>query len=125
MQEEMTAIVEKQAAHCQHLTEQLLEKDRQIGELTEEVARLNRENFWLSQGDMIRVPPLKTGDRAWGIGRNGGNRYVHSGKVTLLEIVDGQVVINVRSVCRGLYGKQVFGSAEEAQAALERMKEGV
>ena len=104
-----------------------------IERLGAEVDRLNRENFWLTQeqkkqetgeGRMIRVPPLQRGDVAYGICRRGGNLYVTHGKVTQVEIVGENVQIHVNSVGCGFYGEKVFKTKEDAQQALERMKEG-
>lgn len=103
-----------------------------IERLVTEVERLNHENFWLSKNQkedptkqMVELPPLKNGDRAWGISCKGGNRYARSGPVTALEIVDGRVVISVNSVCKGHYGVNVFSTRKETMAALERIQEGV
>ena len=104
-----------------------------IERLVTEIDRLNHENFWLSKNQkpqeepgkqMVELPPLKKGDRAWGISCKGGNRYARSGPVTSLEIVDGRVVVSVNGVGKGHYGVNVFRTQEETVAALERIQEG-
>ena len=96
-----------------------------IERLADEVDRLNHENFWLSRNQkpqeeerMMEVPPLNKGDRAWGIGGKFGKRYVRSGIVSLIEIVDGEIVISVKGVCHGIYGKRVFSTRKDAEAAM-------
>jgi hypothetical protein len=92
--------------------------------LSEENERLNHENFWLSknqkspeeQGRSVKLPPFDKGDKAWGINRN---KRVQSGMVGLIEIVDGKVVVAVKGVCRGVYGKDVFATKEEAEEAMK------
>jgi hypothetical protein len=97
-----------------------------IERLCGEVDRLNHENFWLTkkqepeveQEGMTMLPPFKRGDMAWAIGGRGGNRYVQSGNVGLIEIIDGKIIVQVKYVGRGEYGKTVFATEEEAEAHL-------
>lgn len=72
---------------------------------------------------MIELPPVKVGDIAYGIGKRGNNQYIKQGEVTSIDWQSTQVIVSVKGVCRGKIGERVFCTAEEAQAALECMKE--
>lgn len=64
--------------------------------------------------------PCKMGDEVWGIRRN-GNFYqkVMKGKVFQMFFGDDmRLCISVKNVCRGEWGKSVFATQEEAEAAL-------
>lgn len=67
--------------------------------------------------------PCRIGDKVWGIRRHGGNRVVHPGFVSEMYFIEGmKLVVAVKHVCRGEWGKMVFPTYEEAKAALERLK---
>lgn len=72
--------------------------------------------------------PCKIGDTVWGISRRGGNRAVCSGKVSQMYFVDDaggmKLVMTIRCVCSGEWGKQVFRSREDAWAAVKKRKDG-
>ena len=99
-----------------------------IERLAAEIERLNRENFWLTNKQreettrLVELPPLKKGDRAYTIGRNGGNWYVKPGPVMSMEVEDGKICIHVGWVGRGPWGERVFATREEAEAAMERLR---
>lgn len=66
--------------------------------------------------------PCKMGDTVWGIARFHKDRpYVKQGIVHQMYFgEDMRLCICVKGVCRGQWGKNVFGSEAEAQAAIER-----
>ena len=70
------------------------------------------------QGKLIELP-CKIGDTAYGIRRYKG-RIVKSGTVSeMFYNQDGELIIAIKNVCRGCWGKQIFGTREEAEAALK------
>ena len=97
-----------------------------IERLSDEVYRLNRENFWLSRNQkiagegkrIVELPPVDVGDVVWCVGSSGGCACIRSGKVSRLEVADGRVTVCVYGVGSGVYGKRVFGTKEEAMAAV-------
>lgn len=103
-----------------------------IERLGAEVDRLNRENFWLTQqepvpdmtkGRTIQMPPVDLGDVVWLVKAN--QSKVVRCRVCRIEIHKGKVLLLTKSRGCGVYGDDLFLTKEEAQAALERMKEGV
>ncbi len=67
--------------------------------------------------------PCRLGDHVWGISNRGGNLMVVSGIVNEMYFVDDmKLVIAIRYVCKGEWGKRIFPTYEEAKAALERLK---
>ena len=70
------------------------------------------------QGKLIELP-CKIGDTAYGIRRYKG-RIVKSGTVSeMFYNQDGELIIAIKNVCRGCWGKQIFRTREEAEAALK------
>lgn len=65
------------------------------------------------------VLPCKVGDYVWGIKRwNRGIKAIQS-VVTQMYIVDDmRLSIVVKGVCRGEWGRNVFATKEEAEAAI-------
>ena len=103
-----------------------------IERLGAEVDRLNRENFWLTQqepvpdmtkGRTIQMPPVDLGDVVWLVKAN--QSKVVRCRVCRIEFHQGKVLLLTKSRGCGVYGDDLFLTKEEAQAALERMKEGV
>lgn len=104
-----------------------------IERLVSEVDRLNHENFWLSRqhesvpdmtkGRIIQMPPVELGDVVWLVKAN--QSKVVRCRVCRIEIREGKVILLTKSRGCGVYGEDLFLTKEEAQAALERMKEEV
>lgn len=97
-----------------------------IERLADEVDRLNHENFWLTRNAQpqqekksSQLPPVNRGDIVWGLGTRGGYRYPQQGKISIMEVIDGEVIISVRNVCIGRFGESVFLTEEEAVKAAE------
>lgn len=60
--------------------------------------------------------PCKIGDTAWAIRNLGGHKRIVSGKVSEMYFIEEMnLVIVVKNVARGLWGKAVFGTFEEAE----------
>ena len=70
------------------------------------------------QGRLITLP-CKIGDTVYGI-RRYQDRIVKAGTVSeMFYNRDGELIIAIKNVCRGCWGKQIFGTREEAEAALK------
>ena len=97
-----------------------------IEKLMDEVERLNRENFWLTQqepvpdmtkGRTIQLPPVELGDTVWLVKRDQG--CVSRCRVCRIEIHGSKVRMVTKSRGCGVYGEDLFLTKEEAQKALE------
>lgn len=74
------------------------------------------------QGRLITLP-CKIGDTVYGI-RRYQDRIVKAGTVSeMFYNRDGELIIAIKNVCRGCWGKQIFGTREEAEAALKGAEE--
>lgn len=72
------------------------------------------------QGKLITLP-CKIGDTVYGI-RRYKDRIVKSGTVSeMFYNQDGELIIAIKNVCRGCWGKQIFATREEAEAALKEV----
>lgn len=72
------------------------------------------------QGRLIELP-CKIGDTVYGIRRYQG-RIVKSGTVSEMFYNQyGELIIAIKNVCRGCWGKQIFATREEAEAALKEV----
>lgn len=70
------------------------------------------------QGRLITLP-CKIGDTVYGI-RRYQDRIVKSGTVSeMFYNQNMELIIAIKNVCRGCWGKQIFGTREEAEAALK------
>lgn len=70
------------------------------------------------QGRLIKLP-CKIGDTVYGI-RRYQDRIVKAGTVSeMFYNQDGELIIAIKNVCRGCWGRQIFGTYEEAEAALK------
>ena len=70
------------------------------------------------QGKLIKLP-CKIGDTVYGIRRYQG-RIVKAGTVSeMFYNRDGELIIAIKNVCRGCWGRQIFETREEAEAALK------
>jgi hypothetical protein len=65
--------------------------------------------------------PCKIGDQVWGIRRHGGNKVAQPGLVSEMYFIeDMKLVIAIKHICRGTWGKNIFPTYEAAQAALDK-----
>ena len=86
-----------------------------IKEVTDKLARYED----LEEAGRLIELPCKIGDTVYGIRRYKG-RIVKSGTVSeMFYNQDGELIIAIKNVCRGCWGKQIFGTREEAEAALK------
>lgn len=67
--------------------------------------------------------PCKIGDRVWAIRNYKGTLTPQEGIVREMFFDDGMnLVICVKHIARGLWGKTVFATKEEAEAEISRRK---
>ena len=72
------------------------------------------------QGRLITLP-CKIGDTVYGI-RRYQDRIVKAGTVSeMFYNRDGELIIAIKNVCRGCWGRQIFETREEAEAALKEV----
>ena len=121
----------------QNKTEEVVALNERDFGVSESVWHTEYEAFALAitalreQGDHIRETtkmmrlPCEVGDMMWGI-RTYGGKYVQKkkrpecAKVTEMYFGEGmRLCIVLKGLCRGEYGVTVFGSREEAEAALK------
>ena len=70
-------------------------------------------------GRLIELP-CKIGDTVYGIRRYHGIRIVQSGIVSEMYFSqENRLIIVIKNICRGYWGENIFGSFEEAKAALK------
>lgn len=68
----------------------------------------------------VIVPPCKVGDTVWGIRNYRGKKHPQQGIVSEMYFLkDMTLQILVKHVARGKFGKTVFLTREEAEAALK------
>lgn len=80
--------------------------------------KLQRYEDLEEQGRLIELP-CKIGDTVYGI-RRYHDRIVKAGTVSeMFYNRDGELIIAIKNVCRGCWGRQIFGTYEEAEAALK------
>lgn len=66
------------------------------------------------------VLPCKVGDEVWGIRNYRGVDHPQRGRVSdMFYTKDIRLTIVVKHICRGWWGKNVFATQEEAEAALK------
>ena len=69
----------------------------------------------------LRAVPLKIGDEAWAIRNYNGVKHAQKGTVReMFYTQDMRLCIAVDRVARGEFGKKVFRTKEEAEAAIGR-----
>lgn len=91
--------------HCWHL-----------GIIREKLARLEDLE---EQGRLITLP-CKIGDTVYGIRRFHGDRIVRAGTVSEMYFNQNmKLIIVIKNLCRGCWGRQIFETREEAEAALK------
>lgn len=67
--------------------------------------------------------PCRIGDMVWGIRGYYGHRHVKCGFVSEMYFNDEmQLVVAVKHINRGIVGKHVFLTREEAEAAVREME---
>lgn len=68
--------------------------------------------------------PCRMGDMVWGIRRQAGiYNHVKYGRVSHMEYSqDMELLVTIRNACKGVWGKTVFATKEEALEALERIE---
>ena len=93
------------------------------------------ENEWGYEGireDLYKLPtvdavavPCKMGDEVWGLKKYRSRLIPEKGVVYQMYFGDDmRLCICVKNVCRGEWGKNVFATKEEADAALAKMDGG-
>lgn len=86
-------------------------------EVTEEYARHIADHL-LANG--VIVPPCKVGDRVWAVRDYKGHKHAQEGIVSEMFFTsDMKLMIVVKAIARGFWGKTVFLSREEAKKALK------
>ena len=76
---------------------------------------------WLEEQGRLQILPCKVGDTMWGIRNWRGVKRPESAEVREMYFTeDMELVIVLRHLCRGIYGKQIFSSYEECEKALNR-----
>ena len=77
------------------------------------------------QGRLITLP-CKIGDTVYGIRRFHGDRIVKAGTVSEMYFSQNmKLVIVIKNLCRGFWGENIFGTKEEAEAALKGAENAV
>lgn len=67
------------------------------------------------------VLPCKVGDTVWGIRNYKGINHPQQGKVDQMYYTnDMRLHIKIKHICIGEWGKKIFPTREEAEAALKR-----
>ncbi len=70
------------------------------------------------------TPPCKIGDKVWALMQRNTGLVPHHGVVTEMYYTDdGRLGIVVKRCCRGEFGKVVFWTKKEAEAAIKKIKE--
>lgn len=76
------------------------------------------------RSQLLRVP-CKIGDFVWVIRNYHGTKHPQKGQVSeLLISKDLRLVIVVKHIARGEWGKEVFATYDEAQAAIKERENG-
>ena len=96
-----------------------LSNDNQFGR-NEAYYKLQHYEDLEEQGRLITLP-CKIGDTVYGI-RRYQDRIVKAGTVSeMFYNRDGELIIAIKNVCRGCWGRQIFETREEAEAALKEV----
>ena len=85
---------------------------------------LNREDVISSVENALAVDavvlPCKVGDTVWGIRNYKGINHPQQGKVDQMYYTnDMRLHIKIKHICIGEWGKKIFPTREEAEAALK------
>ena len=117
-------------------TGDLIERDWLLKELEHdiscfEVGNVDGATMYVNLGDMIRmilaapgVPsvriPCREGDQVWVVRNYQGVKHPQQGTVSELTITrDQRLMITVKHIARGEWGKEVFATYEEAEKAIK------
>lgn len=74
----------------------------------------------LAEAGRLVELPCKIGDTVYGIRRFHGMRIVQSGIVSeMFFSQENRLIIVINHICRGYWGENIFGSFDEAKAALK------
>lgn len=74
---------------------------------------------------MIVDIPCKIGDTVYAIRKFNGVPVIRKGKVSAMYYLDDmRLAIVVRGIARGMWGKVIFASYEEAEKAIAERKHG-
>lgn len=117
-----TEIVKEQDKYIlRRLMELDIDKDILINQ-TAEIRRLNeiiqKDNELEEQGLLLRLP-CKMGDTVWTIRNYRGIKHPQKGVVdSMFFTKDMRLLIVVKHIARGEWGKEVFSTKEEAEKAL-------
>lgn len=83
------------------------------------VAKLAHYEDLEEAGRLIELP-CKIGDTVYGIRRYHSERKVQSGVVSEMYFSQkNRLIIVIKNIGRGYWGESIFGSSEEAEAALK------
>lgn len=81
---------------------------------------------WIDADRKGRLPilPCAIGDAVWGIRNHKGHVCAHHGFVSeMYYSKDMKLIIVIKNICRGEFGKSVFHTREQAEKALAERKE--
>ena len=118
---------------------ELIERDWLLQELEHDLScfqtgNKNPETLYVHLGDVVRmvlaaprVPairvPCREGDQVWVIRNYQGVKHPQQGTVSELTITkDLRLMITVKHIARGEWGKEVFATYEEARRAITEGK---
>ena len=97
------------------------DEDAVEGRIREALSKLYEYEEGEAQKKIASLP-LKIGDQAWGIRNFHGCRRAQLGIVHEMFFDHNlNLVIAVTCICRGVYGKTVFSSKEDCEAAIEKL----
>ena len=117
---EMTERLTVSGATTQRDIDKLLElsNENQFGR-NEAYYKLQHYEDLEEQGRLIELP-CKIGDTVYGIRRFHGNRIVKAGTVSEMYFNQNmKLIIVIKNLCRGSWRENIFGTKEEAEAALK------
>lgn len=81
----------------------------------------HQANHLLSNG--VTVIPCKIGDPVWCVRNSKGTKYASQGIASQIYFNDRmEIVIVVKNIARGVFGKMVFLTKEDAERAIEEGK---
>lgn len=68
--------------------------------------------------DAVEIP-CRIGDRVWAIRNYGGHKHPQDGIVHEMYFTEGmRLIIHVKHIARGEWGKEIFATREEAVSAI-------
>lgn len=102
------------------LVDERLANDLKTGD---EMVSISWVRSWIGMQETVEalVIPCRVGDLVWVIRSYHGVKHPQQGRVSDLYITrDLRLVITVKHIARGEWGKEVFATCEEAQAEIDR-----